>query len=261
MNRRADLVLKAVAGLVLLYLFIPVAVIVAFSFNEPAGKFNFTWNRFTLDAWRDPLRFPGLADALGNSLRVAAVSTAVAVVLGSMIALALIRYRYRASGAVDLFLVLPLTTPEVVIGSALLTLFLDLGTPLGFWTIVLAHIMFQISFVALTVKARLRGFDWSLIDAAADLGAGPWRTFRTVTFPLILPGIVAAALLSFAISLDDYVITVFNAGTTVTYPLFVDAAQRSAYPPQINVLATVILVVSLTLVGAAGLWQRRRQAG
>jgi spermidine/putrescine transport system permease protein len=254
-----DLVLKVVAGLVLLYLFVPVAVIVVFSFNEPAGKFNFTWNRFSLAAWRDPWRFPGLSEALLNSLRVAGVATLVALLLGTMVALALVRYRNRASGVVDLLLVLPITTPEVVIGSSLLTLFLDLGARLGFWTIVLAHVMFQISFVALTVKARIRGLDWSLLDAAADLGAGPWRAFRTVTLPLILPGVVAAALLSFALSLDDYVITVFNAGTTVTYPLFVDAASRSAYPPQINVLATMILVVSLGLIVFSGLWQRRRR--
>lgn len=259
MRRAPDVALKVVAGLVLAYLFVPVAVIVAFSFNEPAGKFNFTWNRFTLGAWRHPLRFPGLTEALLNSLRVAAVATTIAVVLGTMIALALVRYRTRGSGAIDLFLVLPLTTPEVVIGSSLLTLFLDLGAALGFWTVVLAHVMFQISFVALTVKARIRGLDWSLLDAAGDLGAGPWRAFRTITFPLILPGVVAAALLSFALSLDDYVITVFNAGTTVTYPLFVDAASRSTYPPQINVLATMILLASLALVGASGLWQRRRQ--
>jgi spermidine/putrescine transport system permease protein len=259
MRRLPDLVLKVVAGLVLLYLFVPVAVIVVFSFNEPAGKFNFTWNRFSLAAWRDPWRFPGLSEALLNSLRVAGVATLVALVLGTMVALALVRYRNRASGVVDLLLVLPITTPEVVIGSSLLTLFLDLGARLGFWTIVLAHVMFQISFVALTVKARIRGLDWSLLDAAADLGAGPWRAFRTVTLPLILPGVVAAALLSFALSLDDYVITVFNAGTTVTYPLFVDAASRSTYPPQINVLATMILVVSLGLIVFSGLWQRRRR--
>lgn len=243
----------------MLYLFIPVVVIVVFSFNKPAGKFNFTWNEFSLDAWRNPTGFPGLSNALIQSLKVASVSTIAAVVLGSMVALALVRYSFRAKGLLDVFLILPMTTPEVVMGSSLLALYLDLGWPLGFRTVVLSHVMFQISFVALTVRARLRGFDWSLEEAAGDLGASSWTVFRTVTLPLMLPGIMAAAMLSFALSLDDYIITVFSAGTMVTYPLYVDAAQRSAYPAQVNVLATMILVVSLALIGLGTLWQRHRE--
>lgn len=257
--RLADITLKVVAVGVLVYLFIPVVAIVVFSFNAPAGKFNFSWNEFSLDAWRNPTGYPGLSEALLASLRVAAISTAIAIVLGTMIALALVRHRFRGQSFLDVFLILPMTTPEVVIGSSLLTLFLDLGWPLGYRTVILAHVMFQISFVALTVRARIRGFDWSLEEAAADLGASAWTTFRTVTFPLILPGIVAAAMLSFALSLDDYIITVFNAGTLVTYPLYVDAAQKSAYPAQINVLATMIMLVSLAIIAAATLWQRARE--
>ena len=151
-----------------------------------------------------------------------------------------------------------LTAPEVVMGASLLTLFIDLGWNRGFGTIVIAHIAFEVSFVAMTVKARLRGFDWTLEDAAMDLGATPTRTFLRVTLPLIVPGIVAAAMLSFALSLDDFIITYFNSGSAVTYPLYVNAATKTGLPPQINVLATAILLVSLLLLGASVLWQRRR---
>jgi spermidine/putrescine transport system permease protein len=259
-RRWGDVALRLVAGLVLVYLFIPIAVIVAFSFNEPRGKFNLTWKGFTLDNWADPLKYPQLTDALETSLRVAAVSTACAVVLGTLVAVALVRQRFRGSGATDTFLVLPMTAPEVVMGASLLTLFIDLGWNRGFLTIVVAHIAFEVSFVALTVKARLRGFDWTLEDAAMDLGATPTRVFLRVTLPLILPGIVAAAMLSFALSLDDFIITYFNSGSTVTYPLYINAATKTGLPPQINVLATAILLVSLVLLGVSTLWQRRRLA-
>jgi spermidine/putrescine transport system permease protein len=259
-RRWGDVALRLVAGLVLAYLFIPIAVIVAFSFNEPRGKFNLTWKGFTLDNWADPLKYPQLTDALETSLRVAAVSTACAVVLGTLVAVALVRQRFRGSGATDTFLVLPMTAPEVVMGASLLTLFIDLGWNRGFLTIVVAHIAFEVSFVAMTVKARLRGFDWTLEDAAMDLGAAPTRVFLRVTLPLILPGIVAAAMLSFALSLDDFIITYFNSGSTVTYPLYINAATKTGLPPQINVLATAILLVSLVLLGVSTLWQRRRLA-
>jgi spermidine/putrescine transport system permease protein len=259
-RRWGDLALRLVAGLVLVYLFIPIAVIVAFSFNEPRGKFNLTWKGFTLDNWADPFRYPQLTAALETSLRVAAVSTACAVVLGTLVAVALVRQRFRGSGTVDTFLVLPMTAPEVVMGASLLTLFIDFGWNRGFLTIVIAHIAFEVSFVAMTVKARLRGFDWTLEDAAMDLGATPTRVFVRVTLPLILPGIVAAAMLSFALSLDDFIITYFNSGSTVTYPLYINAATKTGLPPQINVLATAILLVSLVLLAASTLWQRRRLA-
>lgn len=257
-RRWGDRLLRVVAGLVLVYLFVPIAVIVAFSFNDPAGRFNLTWKGFTFANWADPFRHPQLTNALETSLHVAAVSTAVALVLGTLVALALVRQRFRGRGAVDTFLVLPLTAPEVVMGASLLTLFIDFGWNRGFGTIVVAHIAFEVSFVALTVKARLRGFDWTLEDAAMDLGATPTRTFLRVTLPLIVPGVVAAAMLSFALSLDDFIITYFNSGSTVTYPLYVNAATKTSLPPQINVLATTILVVSLVLLGASVLWQRRR---
>ncbi len=255
-----DILLAAVAFLVLIFLFLPVAVIVLFSFNSPAGKFNYAWNEFSLDAWTDPFKYPQLADALVMSLKVAAVSTAIALVLGTLLAIALVRQRFRGQGATDTFLVLPLTAAEVVMGASLLTLFLDVGWNRGFWTIVIAHVGFEISFVALTVRARVRGFDWTVEDASMDLGATPARTFVRVTLPLIVPGIVAAAMLSFALSLDDFIITFFNAGSTSTYPLYVNAAVKNGLPPQVNVLATGILLVSLVLLVAGSLWNRRRAA-
>jgi len=257
-------ILDVVAGLVLLYLFIPIFVIVLYSFNRPSGRYNFVWKAFSLEAWRDPFKYSSLVDSMRLSLEIAAISTSVAIVFGALIALALCRYRFRGSPAIDLLLVLPLTTPEVVLGSALLSLFLQLDTRSGFATVVIAHIMFQVSYVALTVKARIRGFDWSLEDAAMDLGARPLRVVWKVTLPLIAPGIAAAAMLSFALSMDDFIITLFNAGSQVTYPLYVYGAQRSAYPPQINVMATAILVASLLVLGITVLWQRRtetRRAG
>jgi spermidine/putrescine transport system permease protein len=257
-GRLGDLVLRLVAGLVLVYLFIPIAVIIAFSFNDPSGKFNLTWQGFTLDNWADPFRYPQLTDALWTSLQVAALSTAVSIVLGTLVAVALVRRRFTGDKLVETFLVLPLTAPEVVMGASLLTLFLDLGWNRGFGTIVIAHIAFEVSFVALTVRARVRGLDWTLEDAAMDLGAPPLRTFARVTLPLIVPGLVAAAMLSLALSLDDFIITYFNSGSAVTYPLYVNAATKASLPPQINVLATSILLVSLLLIGVITLWQRRR---
>ena len=238
-----DLLLRVVAGMVLLYLFLPIFVIILFSFNNPAGK------------------YPPLTEALKLSLNVAAVSTAVAVVLGTLVAIALVRQRWRGQSAVDTFLILPLTAPEVVMGAALLTLFLDFSWPAGYTTILLSHIAFEVSFIAMTVRARVRGFDWTLEDASLDLGAGPARTFFKVTLPLIVPGIIAAAMLSFALSLDDFIITYFVSGSTVTSPLYVNAAVKAAVPPQINVLATAILLVSLALLAVGTLWRRKKFEG
>jgi len=252
---RWALVGVAVVGFV--YLFIPIAVIVGYSFNKPRGKFNIVWKEFTLDNWADPFAPGPLLDAMLLSLRIAGIAALVATVLGSLIALALVRYRFKGGALVNLLLVLPLTTPEIVLGSSLATLFIDRGVDRGFTTIVIAHVLFCTSFVALTVKARIRGFDWSLEDAAMDLGAPPWRTFRTVTLPLIVPGILAAALLSFALSIDDFIITFFNAGTEETFPLRIFGASRAEISPQINVLATVVLLVSVGMMLAGVVFRRR----
>ena len=256
-GRIARWALNGYAALALLYLFVPIAWIVVFSFNQPLGRYNVEWQEFTLENWRDPFSDEALKNAFLNSLRVAAIATAISTVLGSLIAIALARYSFRGSGGLNFFLVLPLTTPEIVLGSSLAALFLDWGVYRGFRTVVIAHVMFQVSFVALTVRARVRGFDWTLEQAAQDLGASPARTFWKITFPLILPGVLAAALLSFALSLDDFIITLFNADSYVTFPLYIDGAFRVQFPPAVNVLATVILVVSVALMLGGTLWGTR----
>lgn len=240
--------LTTLAVLTYLWLFAPLINIVAYTFNKPRGRRNLSWNEFTLDNWAQPFKDADLTSAFMKSLLVAAISVSIALVLGSLMAIALARYRFTGSKVTEIFLVLPLTTPEIVLGASLYQLFLGQEVTLGFSTVVIAHIMFCVSFVALTVKARVRGFDWTLEDAAMDLGANPWRTFRKVTFPLIVPGILAAALLSFALSLDDYIITDFTKGEYITFPIQVNNAFRIAFPPQVNVLATIVLVVSVLLL-------------
>lgn len=249
--------LAAAAGIV--YLFAPIVVIVLFSFNKPAGKFNIAWREFTLENWADPFADDALTEAFFVSLRVALISSVIAAVLGVMIALSLSRYRFKGSGAINLFLVLPLTSPEIVLGSSLATLFLSRGVDFGYTTVIIAHVMFQVSFVAVTVRARIRGFDWTLEQAAMDLGASPQRAFWRITFPLILPGILAAWLLSFALSIDDFIITFFNAGSLVTFPLQIFGASRVAIPPQINVLASMLLFASVVLLVGAVVLESRRQ--
>ena len=234
---------------VYIWLFAPIAVVVAFSFNDPAGKFNTSWNQFTLDNWLHPFAKKDYTEALIVSLKVAAVACVIATILGGLMALAISRYEFRGKGFVNIVLVLPLTTPEIVMGSSLFTLFFARDLDFGFPTVVIAHILFCLSFVALTIQARVRGFDWSLEDAALDLGSTPLRTFWTATFPLILPGIGAAFLLSFALSIDDYIITSFVAGDhTTTFPMRIFNANKTEIPPQINVIATAILVFTGTLM-------------
>jgi spermidine/putrescine transport system permease protein len=252
--------LNLYAALGLIYLFVPMFWIVWFSFNDPSSRFNLVWQGFTLDNWRHPFSEQGLTDAFIESLKIAAISTAISTVIGSMIAIALARYRFRGSEGLNLFLVLPLTSPEIVLGASLATLFLDADVTRGFTTVIIAHVMFQVSFVALTVRARVRGFDWTLEQAAQDLGATPMRTFWRITFPLILPGILAAALLSFALSIDDFIITLFNAGSLSTFPLYIYGSFRVQFPPQANVLATIILVVSVALMLAGVLRTAGREA-
>ncbi len=258
MRRAGSQLLNVYAVLGFIYLFIPIFVIVLFSFNQPKGRFNIVWHQFTLDNWAQPFKIPELVDAFKLSLEVATLATAAAVVLGGLVALALTRYRFRGGAVVNLLLVLPLTTPEIVLGASLATLFIGLQVQRGFWTVVIAHTMFCVSFVALTVKARLRGFDWTLEDAAMDLGAGPVRVFTKVTLPLMLPGLMAAALLSFALSIDDFIITTFNAGDKVTFPLYIFGARQRAIPPQIQVLSTMILAVSVLLLFGGTIFGRLR---
>jgi spermidine/putrescine transport system permease protein len=256
-------VLTVYAGLALVYLFLPIAIVILFSFNNPAGRFNYTWQGFTFKNWTHPFNYPGLQGALTLSIKIALLSSLVATVLGTMIALALVRYQFRGRGLTNLLIFMPMTTPEVVMGASLLALFVGRGVVLGLVTIFIAHVMFNISYVVVTVKARLVGFDRHLEEAAMDLGANEWTTFQKVTLPLIAPGIVAAALLAFALSVDDFVITYFNAGSKTTFPLFVWGAARVALPPQINVIGTAIFVVAVGGMLANIVFQntRARRAG
>ena len=252
-----DQSLNLYAAFALIYLLAPIAVIVLFSFNDPASRFNFTWQGFTLENWKDPFGVPGLREALVNSLEIAALSTVIATALGTMMALALVRYHFRGRGATNLFIFLPLASPEIVLGASLLSLFIAIGYSTGFTTILIAHVMFNISFVVVTVRSRLIGFDRSLEEAAQDLGANGLQTFMRITLPLIAPGVLAAALLAFALSVDDFVITSFNSGSTVTFPLFVWGAARVAIPPQVNIIATMIFFGTLALMLLTVLQQRR----
>jgi spermidine/putrescine transport system permease protein len=252
--------LNVYALLALGYLFLPIAVVIAFSFNNPKGRFNYTWQGFTFKNWTAPFGFPGLSGAVRVSVEIALISSLCATVLGTLIALALVRYRFRGSAATNLLIFIPMATPETVMGASLLTLFsAHTGIfPLGFETILIAHILFNISYVVVTVRARLVGFDRHLEEASMDLGANELVTFWKVTLPLIMPGILAAFLLAFALSIDDFVITYFNAGTVTTFPLFVWGAARVAVPPQINVIGTGIFVIAVGLMLANILWQNRR---
>jgi spermidine/putrescine transport system permease protein len=250
--------LSAYATLALLYLFLPIGVVIAFSFNDPKGRFNFTWDGFTFKNWTHPFGVPGIGSALRLSLEIAAIASIVATVMGALMALSLARYAFRGRGLVNTLIFLPMTTPEIVMGSSLLTLFLNQNVATGFGTILIAHIMFNISYVVVTVKARLAGFDRHLEEAAMDLGADQWVTFRKVTLPLIAPGVMAAGLLAFALSIDDFVITYFNAGSTITFPLFVWGSARVATPPQINVIGTLIFVVAVGGMLANIMVQNRR---
>jgi spermidine/putrescine transport system permease protein len=243
------------------YLLLPIGVVIAFSFNQPVGKFNYTWHEFTFDNWRYWNGVPGIESAIVLSLEIAVLASVIATVLGTLIALALVRYGFRGRGATNLLIFLPLSTPEIVMGASLLTLFLNLNFVFGFWTILIAHVVFCISFAVVSVKARLVGFDRHLEEAAMDLGANEWVTFQKVTMPLIAPAILAALLLCFAVSVDDFVVTYFNSGSEVTFPLFVWGAARIGAPPQVNVIGSAIFIIAVTAMLLNVLVQTRRTKG
>ncbi len=257
-QRLSRLALGGYSILVIVYLFVPIAVMVVFSFNKPRGRRNYEWNRFSLDAWKDPFKYENLRAAFVKSLEVGLIVTLVAGVIGTVMAVSLVKYRFRGKGFLNTLIVMPLTMPEVVLGFSLLNLFVLVDQQRGVLTIVIAHVMFCISYVATTVKARIRGFNWQLEEAAADLGATPWQTFRRVTFPIIAPGVFAAALLTFALSLDDFTITYFVSGRDRTFPLEVWTEKQ--FPPQINVFGTLILLAAVVLSVAGMLNSRRRTA-
>ncbi|MCZ3386025.1 MAG: ABC transporter permease [Actinomycetia bacterium] len=246
---RAHLV-QFCAALALLYMFIPVFVVVLFSFNSPTSKFNYVWNEFSTSAWVNVWKDPEITDSLTISIQVAVVSTIVATVLGSLIAFAIGRHKFRGRGATNLLIFMPMATPEVVMGSSLLTLFVAAQQEgsLGPVTIIIAHIMFSISFVVVTVKARIAGLDSRLEQAAMDLYADEKTTFRKVTFPLVLPGIVAGAMLAFSLSFDDFVITNFTSGQTVTFPMYIWGAAGRGIPPEANVVGAIMFGIALIIV-------------
>ena len=257
-RRWGDRLLFAWTWLIIIWLALPIAVMIIFSFNNPHGRFNFTWVGFTLK-WYGPhlLDYPSLTTAMENSLIVAFAATVGSVVLGTLVGLALGKYRFRGLGTANLVQFAAISAPDIVLASSLLAFFVTLRVPLGLPTIIVAHIMFCLSFVAVTVRARVLTLDRSLEEAARDLGAGPWATFRLVTLPLIFPGVLAGALLAFAISIDDFVVTSFVSGSTQTFPLWIWSATRNGLPPQVDVLGTLIFAVGLIIAATSALLSRR----
>ena len=254
------------AVLVLFYLFLPVLYTFIFSFND-YRKSNITWNSNagpTLKHWKNPCGAPGVCESLVNSIQIGLIATLVSTVLGTMIAFALVRHRFRGRGTGNILVFVPMATPEIVLGASLLTLFVQgfsrVGLGLGYWAIVIAHTMFCISFVVVTVKARLQSLDPRLEEAAQDLYAGPGGTFWRVTFPLVLPGIVGAAMLAFALSFDDFIITNFVSGDETTFPKFVYVSYLHGIPAQANVIGFSMFVIAVVLVVAAQVIGNRRKS-
>ena len=245
-------------GLAFIYLLVPIAYIFVFSFND-AGRTNLEWRGFTLDNWKNPCGAPNVCESLVNSLQIGVVATIFATVLGTCVALGLVRYKFKFRNTADLLIILPLATPEVVLGASLLAQFLNLGWELGFSTIVISHIIFCMSFVVVTVRARVSSLDPRLEEAASDLYASPFATFWKVTFPLLVPGIVAAALLSFAMSFDDFIITNFNSGNFSTFPKFIYVSATRGIPAQANVIGSAMFILALAVVVTSQVIAYRRR--
>jgi spermidine/putrescine transport system permease protein len=256
----ADHAVMAVAVVVLLYMFLPIFFVVLMSFNDPSSRLSYEFDAFTLGNWANPCQPSGMCGSVVKSLQIGFLATVGATLLGTLVAFALVRHRFRGRAATSLLIFLPMATPEVVMGSSLLALFTSAGLSgkLGFWSILVAHIMFCLSFVVVTVKARLAGLDSSMEQAAMDLYANEWQTFWRITFPLVFPGIMAAALLSFSLSFDDFIVTNFNHGNTITFPMYVWGAAQRGIPAQVNVIGTVMFAAALLLVLVGGAFQRRR---
>jgi spermidine/putrescine transport system permease protein len=257
--RRRGRLLHVYTWLVVLWLMTPIFVIIAFGFNDTKGKFNYEWQGLTLNWYRHLFDINDLTTALVNSITIALVVTVIATTFGTLIGFALGRWRFRGQGATEFTLFANISAPEITLGTALLSLFVTANIPRGYWTIVIAQVMFDIAYVAVTVRARMAGFDVRLEEAARDLGAGPFATFRLVTLPILLPGIVAGALLAFALSIDDFIITQFNSGQVQTFPLWVYGATRVGVPPQVNVMGTLIFAGGVLLALGNVLLMRRRR--
>lgn len=239
------------------YLFIPVIYTFAFSFND-AGKSNLVWKGFTFDNWKNPCGAPEVCSALGNSIKIGLIATIVSTILGTLIAFALGRHKFKGRSSTNLLIFLPMATPEIVLGASLLAMFLAFRINPGFWPTVIAHIMFCISFVVVTVKARIASLDPRLEQAAMDLYANEFETFRRVTLPLVMPGIAGAALLAFSLSFDDFIITNFNSGTLQTFPKFVYVSAARGIPAQANVIGSAMFFLALIIVVAGQLANRKK---
>jgi spermidine/putrescine transport system permease protein len=238
------------------YLFIPVAYTFAFSFND-AGRLNLSWQGFTLDNWQNPCGAPQICTALGNSIKIGLIATIFSTILGTLIAFAIGRYAFKGRSTSNLLIFLPMATPEIVLGASLLSLFLVFQINPGFWPTVIAHVVFCISFVVVTVKARIASLDPRLEQAAMDLYANEFQTFRRVTLPLVAPGIAAAALLAFSLSFDDFIVTNFNSGTLTTFPEFVYVSAARGIPAQANVIGSAMFFLALAIVIAGQLISKK----
>ena len=254
--KRRGLGLGACAALVYVFLYAPIAILVLFSFNR--AKQTAVWEGWTLEWYRSLAQNDLILAAVKNSLIVGVVSTAIATVVGTLVAMALDRHQFRGEGVTRNLLYLPVIIPEIVLGAALVTFFGALAFRLSLVTVVIAHVVFCVSYVAIVVRARLSGFDRSLEEASLDLGARPLATFFRVTLPLTAPGIVAGALLSFTISIDDYVITSFVAGVgATTLPLQIYSMLKVGVTPEVNAVSSLLLLVTVVLIVIA---QRLQQA-
>jgi spermidine/putrescine transport system permease protein len=258
-GRWADRLLYGYTWAIIVWLCLPIAVMIAFGFNNTKGRLNLTWQGFTFKWYAQLFSVPDLTTALVNSLTIGLITTFGSAVLGTLIGLALGRYRFRGQGSLNLVQFAAISAPETVMGASLLSFFVQLNVGRGYWTIVIAHIMFSLSFVAVTVRSRVLTLDPAIDEAARDLGATGWTAFRLVTLPMIFPAVLAGALLAFALSIDDFIITSFNSGSTLTFPLWIWGAQKNGLPPQVNVMGTLIFLAGILLaVGNAVIARRRR---
>jgi spermidine/putrescine transport system permease protein len=258
-GRWSDRLLYAYTWAIIVWLCLPIAVMIAFGFNDTKGRLNLTWQGFTLKWYGQLFSVPDLTTALVNSLTIAVLATLGSAVLGTLIGLALGKYRFRGQGSLNIVQFAAISAPETVMGASLLSFFVQVGVGRGYWTIVIAHIMFSLSFVAVTVRSRVLTLDPSIDEAARDLGAGGWTVFRLVTLPMIFPAVLAGALLAFALSIDDFIITSFNSGSTLTFPLWIWGAQKNGLPPQVNVMGTLIFVGGVLLAAGNAVIARRRR--
>jgi spermidine/putrescine transport system permease protein len=250
-RRWTRFILPAYSWLVIAYLVFPIALMILYSFNQVTTglpQVSFAWNGFTLQWYREWSNVPGLTAAFWLSVRLAIASTLFSTVIGTLLALALARYqgrRFRGKTLIEQTMFLNIAAPEIVLGASLLGLFVTINLARGFVTLLLAHVAFSIAYVAVTVRARMTGFDRSLEEAAADLGANSWVIFRKITFPLIMPGILAGALMAFALSIDDFVTSNFVSGAATPFPVWVYGATRIGIPPQVFVFGTAIFTVGI----------------